>query len=192
MYSIRAKRSQTRGPLAVVNRKSVVTRVRIRSATVLRSADSCLRSIQTWLYTTGRGPPRDELISRSVSWRRSLWSVGCGCARVRSKMSGTGKTAKSAKGQESKAIQLQPLVTRLVSPSSMKKQPLTAEEAKFLIESSKKAYRAARTALIDVEAPIQICGDTHGQYRDVVRIFDTFKWPPGQRYLFLGKCWLCT
>lgn len=38
-----------------------------------------------------------------------------------------------------------------------------------------------------LEAPIKICGDTHGQYTDLLRIFDKFGFPSsGNSYLFLG------
>lgn len=41
--------------------------------------------------------------------------------------------------------------------------------------------------LLEVEPPIVICGDTHGQLVDVLDIMDIIGWPPKQRYLFMGK-----
>ncbi|CDW52069.1 Metallophos domain containing protein [Trichuris trichiura] len=40
--------------------------------------------------------------------------------------------------------------------------------------------------LLDVEPPVIICGDIHGDYMTLIRIFSSQGWPPVRKYLFLG------
>lgn len=41
-------------------------------------------------------------------------------------------------------------------------------------------------SLIEVEPPLVVCGDIHGQYSDLLRIYDKNGFPPESNYLFLG------
>nr|CAD7256485.1 unnamed protein product [Timema shepardi] len=40
--------------------------------------------------------------------------------------------------------------------------------------------------LLELEAPVNIVGDIHGQYEDLLRHFDKLGYPPDANYLFLG------
>jgi serine/threonine-protein phosphatase PP1 catalytic subunit len=40
--------------------------------------------------------------------------------------------------------------------------------------------------LLELQPPINICGDIHGQYQDLLRIFQICKYPPKTNFLFLG------
>jgi serine/threonine-protein phosphatase PP1 catalytic subunit len=44
----------------------------------------------------------------------------------------------------------------------------------------------SQPALLELSAPVKIVGDVHGQYGDLIRLFDMCGFPPAANYLFLG------
>ena len=62
---------------------------------------------------------------------------------------------------------------------------MTELEIKFLIFQSKKII-ADQPVYLEIQAPIIVCGDTHGQYTDLLRLFEVGGHPPDANYLFLG------
>lgn len=62
---------------------------------------------------------------------------------------------------------------------------LSETEIKTLCALSRDIFMEQET-LLELEAPIKICGDVHGQYPDLLKLFDYGGYPPEANYLFLG------
>jgi|UniRef100_A0A7S4D438 serine/threonine-protein phosphatase PP1 catalytic subunit len=66
-----------------------------------------------------------------------------------------------------------------------KQVQLSEPEIQGLILKSREVFMSQST-LLELEAPIKICGDIHGQYYDLLRLFEYGGFPPQANYLFLG------
>ena len=44
----------------------------------------------------------------------------------------------------------------------------------------------SQPVMLDLDAPINVVGDIHGQYQDLLRLFEFYGLPPKSNYLFLG------
>jgi serine/threonine-protein phosphatase PP1 catalytic subunit len=62
---------------------------------------------------------------------------------------------------------------------------VTFEEITFLCSRLHDQF-LAEPALLELSPPLTVCGDIHGQFHDLLRIFDLAGRPPDTRYLFLG------
>jgi serine/threonine-protein phosphatase PP1 catalytic subunit len=62
---------------------------------------------------------------------------------------------------------------------------LTEAEVRSMCTKTREIV-LGQPALLELEAPLKICGDIHGQYHDLLRLFEYGGFPPESNYLFLG------
>lgn len=63
--------------------------------------------------------------------------------------------------------------------------PLSCDEVKELCRDAKELV-SSQPILLELTPPINICGDIHGQYKDLLEIFNICGEPGISNYLFLG------
>jgi len=75
------------------------------------------------------------------------------------------------------------LDVRTAKPGKQVKLP--EHEILGLIRTAKAIFME-QPMLVEVAAPVKVCGDVHGQYYDMLRLFEYGGFPPESSYLFLG------
>lgn len=62
---------------------------------------------------------------------------------------------------------------------------LPPDTVSYLCNKAREVF-TEQAMLLEIEAPLNLCGDVHGQYHDLLRIFEHGGFPPQANYLFLG------
>ncbi|PIK47434.1 putative serine/threonine-protein phosphatase PP1 [Apostichopus japonicus] len=81
-------------------------------------------------------------------------------------------------------INLDRIIEQLLS-SGGKQVQLPESQIRQLCQLSRKQF-LEEPMLVELKAPVNIVGDIHGQYQDLIRHFEKCRFPPEANYLFLG------
>ncbi|WFD05195.1 protein-serine/threonine phosphatase [Malassezia vespertilionis] len=87
-----------------------------------------------------------------------------------------------------KTFDIDDMILRLLDAgyaSKMPKPALKIPEIMAVCQAAREVFLSQPT-LIELSPPVKIVGDTHGQYQDLLRLFDMCGFPPTSNYLFLG------
>ena len=93
------------------------------------------------------------------------------------------------KGKKSKTeVSLENIINSLLSVRGAKpgKEVNLEEEHIITLCRRSRDLFLSQPILLELEAPLKICGDIHGQYHDLLRMFQYGGFPPDANYLFLG------
>lgn len=89
----------------------------------------------------------------------------------------------------STTIEVEAIIQRLKAclrqPRQQHTVQLTHQEITGLCNASREIFME-QPVLLELEAPIKIVGDIHGQFSDLLRLFEYGGFPPAANYLFLG------
>ncbi|XXG79222.1 hypothetical protein AAC387_Pa09g0338 [Persea americana] len=80
---------------------------------------------------------------------------------------------------------LDDILRRLLGGKGGKQAQLSEVEIRQLCVNARRIF-LSQPVLLELHAPIRICGDIHGQYSDLLRLFECGGFPPTSSYLFLG------
>jgi serine/threonine-protein phosphatase PP1 catalytic subunit len=88
-----------------------------------------------------------------------------------------------------KSIDLDDMISRLLDAGYSTKVTKTVclknAEITAICSAARELF-LSQPALLELSAPVKIVGDVHGQYTDLIRLFEMCGFPPTSNYLFLG------
>jgi serine/threonine-protein phosphatase PP1 catalytic subunit len=98
-------------------------------------------------------------------------------------------TSNNSMGLDPKLINIDDCIARLIDAAYAGKVTkgvcLKNAEITAICTAAREVF-LSQPALLELDAPVKIVGDIHGQYPDLIRLFEMSGSPPSSNYLFLG------
>lgn len=82
-------------------------------------------------------------------------------------------------------LEIDSLIHKLTHTPQGHEVKMTEQELQALNQAARQIFME-QPILLELAAPIKIVGDIHGQFTDLLKIFDLSGHPPDKNYLFLG------
>jgi len=104
-------------------------------------------------------------------------------------MAETGEAPLKKQRTDGGAFDIDDMLDKLVSVRKRLPSGMTVyypHDTVLALCAQARAVFMSQDMLLDLEVPLKLCGDIHGQYHDLLRIFDHAGFPPTSNYLFLG------
>ncbi|KAG0049693.1 hypothetical protein BGZ83_005497 [Gryganskiella cystojenkinii] len=141
-------------------------------------------------YVNNRSPP-PQLSPKSPGHPKSAEQLSptsrlsfMGSTAIATDLSNHGNNNKGGKHMD-----LDDMISRLLdagySGKISKSICLKNSEILFICQMAREVFLSQPT-LIELNAPVKIVGDIHGQYTDLLRLFEMCGFPPSANFLFLG------
>jgi serine/threonine-protein phosphatase PP1 catalytic subunit len=103
--------------------------------------------------------------------------------------SSAGDSSSAMETSALKPTDLDDMITRLLDAAYAGKVTKTVclknAEIQAICHAAREVF-LSQPALLELNAPVKIVGDVHGQYTDLIRMFEMCGFPPNSNYLFLG------
>lgn len=102
---------------------------------------------------------------------------------------GMGAGGATSAGGRQQTFDIDDMISRLLdagySGKVTKSVCLKNAEITAICQAAREVFLSQPT-LIELSPPVKIVGDVHGQYSDLIRLFEMCGFPPSANYLFLG------
>ncbi|GAA6022253.1 hypothetical protein JCM10207_008905 [Rhodosporidiobolus poonsookiae] len=134
-------------------------------------------------------PPTQTILSNPIAATPSSLTPSSAGGPGAAGLLSTSPTSAPAASSKLQSFDLDDMIARLLdagySGKVTKSVCLKNAEITAICQAARDVFLAQPT-LIELSPPVKIVGDVHGQYSDLIRLFEMCGFPPSANYLFLG------